>query len=99
MHELEWFKEFRRWIESDKAEKSAKNLSEAFRNLRQNIEPLNKELKELNSSAKKSKELLAKLANLQKGVEKQTKWLIILTVVMILFAALQLYLTWKNGLP
>ena len=79
MSELEWVKEFRRWLQSDKAEKSAKNLSEAFRGLRQNIEPLNKELKELNSSAKKSKKLLAKLANLQKGVEKQTTCLIILT--------------------
>lgn len=93
MSDIEWFKEFRRLLLSDKAEKSAINLSNAFRDLRQNLEPLNKELKELNSNTKKSKNLLSQLTTLQKDVKTQTNWLIRLTIIIAIFAALQLYLT------
>jgi len=94
MNELEWIKEFRRWLESEKAEKSARNLADAFLMLRQNIEPLNKELKDLNSNTKKSKDLLSKIAGLQEEAEKQTTWMMRLTIIMAIFTAVQLYLTW-----
>lgn len=93
MSDIEWIKEIRRWVQSDKAEKSAINLSNAFRDLRQNLEPLNKELKELGSNTKKSKQLLSQLTTIQENVEKQTNTLILLTIVMTIFTVLQFYLT------
>jgi len=87
--ELEWAKEIRRWTQGNKAEQSAKNLSDAFGSLRQNLEPLNKELRELNSNTKKSKNLLGKIATLQEGVDRQTNWLIALTIIMVIFAVIQ----------
>jgi len=75
MNDLDLIKEIRLWWQSSKAEQSARGLADAFRDLRQNLEPLNKELRELNVNTKKSKNLLAKLAKLQEGVDKQNKWL------------------------
>jgi len=94
MSELEWIKEARHWFQGGQAEKSARGLSDALKELRQNVMPLNQELKELNSNAKKSKELLNELTKLQKGVEKQTNWLIALTIVMVILGAIQIYLAY-----
>ena len=89
MTELDWAKEIRHWVQGGKAEQSAKGLSDAFGSLRQNLAPLNKELRELNANTKKSKNLLRKIATLQEGVDTQTKWLIALTIVMVIFAVIQ----------
>jgi prefoldin subunit 5 len=95
MNELELVKEARRWLLSDPT-KYVSTLSNTFNDLRQNLEPLNKELKELNSNVKKSKKLLSQLTSLQRGVKNQTNWLILLTAIMTIFVILQLCLTFLH---